>query len=979
MRIAAVLSLLVVSGTGAAPLAHAAGTVRVPQDARTLEAALSRVTDAGVIELAAGTYSPSGNSFAISNARKGFTIRAAAGAQVVLDGKGTKTILRYVNSDRGKGKRVSFERLIFRNGFSSTAGFGGAATLTQADALFTGCTFENNRTDGAADGGAVRVLAGTEATFVDTAFRNNTSLLRGGALLVFGGKATLRGGALTDNRVNLPGHPLDAAGGGIFVLDGSLRVHGTTFERNLAGWVGGAIYAFGIWDGPGTDVVVTGSTFIGNQALPDACCTSAGTTAGGAIHVEDKTTLRVHQSLLRDNRADFGGGISSYRSGVEVYASVFQQNRSAANRPGAGVGGAIASVSNDAVDSTTAGGTIDRPVARLVVERSLFQGGASDASVPLVGGCIFAEGDSNRLYGENGVPAGGTVASNRSPAEIRGSVFSDCDVASSAGGPGAGGALSADLADLTLAGSMVLDSDARGAGGRGGGVAVEGESAARITGTTFANNSAEDSGGGLFAGGSTVDVTDCRFYANAILPDLPGTPQRGAGIFAIPRLNASRQRNVGGLVQGSAFFGNNGIPVWDVDPQSGPTNEMRYNDNRFDSGSGGRVYLNSLVAPGGIGAGELNFLTVFRGDGRPPTDKSDGGNTTSFAPREGAVVDVPAPGAAGAAPANSINSTLAFATAGGPASLGTFQLGRASGLIDLLPGDYPLQAGGATVAAAHLLGTCSAGPYLCLNGNRFRAEAVFKVGPTSGVARAASLTPDTGTFWFFDPANIELAVKVLDGRSLNRHFWVFYGALSNVDYTLTVTDTRTGAEKSYHNPNGAFASAGDTTAFPAAPGARRSLAGAALAASGQPEAEPAGVAAETMADLQAVLGAEVPEALRAAAGSCVAGPQNLCLNNGRFRVELTWRDQANNRGAGQAVAVTSDTGYFYFTSPANLEVFVKVLDGRPVNNFFWVFFGALTNLEYTLTVTDTMTGAVRTYTNPLGRFASRGDTQALPG
>ena len=169
MRSPAVLSLFVFAAAGAAPSANAAGTVRVPQDARTVEAALSRVTDAGIIELAAGTYSPSGNSFAISNARKGFTIRAAAGAQVVLDGKGTKTILRYVNSDRGKGKRVSFERLIFRNGFSSTAGFGGAATLTQADALFTGCTFENNSTQGAADGGAVRVLAGTEATFVDTA------------------------------------------------------------------------------------------------------------------------------------------------------------------------------------------------------------------------------------------------------------------------------------------------------------------------------------------------------------------------------------------------------------------------------------------------------------------------------------------------------------------------------------------------------------------------------------------------------------------------------------------------------------------------------------------------------------------------------------------------------------------------------------------------------------------------------------------
>jgi hypothetical protein len=42
---------------------------------------------------------------------------------------------------------------------------------------------------------------------------------------------------------------------------------------------------------------------------------------------------------------------------------------------------------------------------------------------------------------------------------------------------------------------------------------------------------------------------------------------------------------------------------------------------------------------------------------------------------------------------------------------------------------------------------------------------------------------------------------------------VFYGALSNVDYTLTVTDTTTGTVKTYHNPAGQFASVGDTQAF----------------------------------------------------------------------------------------------------------------------------------------------------------------------
>jgi hypothetical protein len=76
-----------------------------------------------------------------------------------------------------------------------------------------------------------------------------------------------------------------------------------------------------------------------------------------------------------------------------------------------------------------------------------------------------------------------------------------------------------------------------------------------------------------------------------------------------------------------------------------------------------------------------------------------------------------------------------------------------------------------------------------------------------------ALTGDTGTFWFFGPDNLEVFTKVLDGRALNGKFWFFSGALSSVDYTLTVTDTQTGAVRVYHNPAGRLASVADTGAF----------------------------------------------------------------------------------------------------------------------------------------------------------------------
>jgi hypothetical protein len=94
-------------------------------------------------------------------------------------------------------------------------------------------------------------------------------------------------------------------------------------------------------------------------------------------------------------------------------------------------------------------------------------------------------------------------------------------------------------------------------------------------------------------------------------------------------------------------------------------------------------------------------------------------------------------------------------------------------------------------------------------------------------------------------------------------------------------------------------------------------------------------------------------------------------------VSAAWKDFQGNTGVGQAVALTSDTGYFWFFGSSNVEVVVKALDGRVLNDHFWIFYGALSNVKYTLTVTDTVTGIVKKYSNPSGLFASVGDTIAF--
>ena len=118
---------------------------------------------------------------------------------------------------------------------------------------------------------------------------------------------------------------------------------------------------------------------------------------------------------------------------------------------------------------------------------------------------------------------------------------------------------------------------------------------------------------------------------------------------------------------------------------------------------------------------------------------------------------------------------------------------------------------------------------------------------------------------------------------------------------------------------------------------------------------------------------EASETTNGLTGVCVPGATNLCINNNRFKVEVDWRT-ANDNGHGQTVPLPSapDSGLFYFFGPSNIEMLIKVLNAcvPELGNRFWVFYAATTNVELTLTVTDTQTGWVKVYFNPLNQTAS---------
>jgi len=270
---------------------------------------------------------------------------------------------------------------------------------------------------------------------------------------------------------------------------------------------------------------------------------------------------------------------------------------------------------------------------------------------------------------------------------------------------------------------------------------------------------------------------------------------------------------------------------------------------------------------------------------------------------------------------------------------------------------------------------------LCLDDGRFQVRAAWRNQHSAADGKAehgqagAMAIPGSdraGHFWFFRPDNVELVVKVLDGTAINGFHWTFYGALTDVEYWITVTDTTDGTSRTYHNPPGRVCGRGDTESI-AAEGATPATAAAWAADTALSLIPPASRGLSFDAAPRTVHAASHP------AEVCVPGADTLCLLDGRFRVRVAWEDQHNGgSGTGSAMPYSDRTGFFTFFHPANVELAVKALDGRAINGKIWFFYGALSDVGYTITVEDLDDGhAVQRYVNPPGNLCGRADTAAF--
>ena len=279
----------------------------------------------------------------------------------------------------------------------------------------------------------------------------------------------------------------------------------------------------------------------------------------------------------------------------------------------------------------------------------------------------------------------------------------------------------------------------------------------------------------------------------------------------------------------------------------------------------------------------------------------------------------------------------------------TFRL-RSSNLAGFSPygEEISVTTGGRT-------GPCAEGDEaLCLLDGRFEVRVAWR-DPRSGDHDAGHALPVPGSeisglFWFFARENVELIVKMLDGTGLNGFFWHFYGGLSDVEYWVSVRDTETGESRTFHNPPFEICGGADTQAFAPEPVEGTSVAQKAL-----------------------------QSGLRSQVSAGVAEGAPLRLQD-RFEIEVEWADpRSGDRGVGHPLPElgTEETGFLWFFQPENIELVVKMLDGRPINGHFWLFWGGVSDVEYTIRVTDTVEGTEATYTNEAFQLCGGADLGTL--
>ena len=396
----------------------------------------------------------------------------------------------------------------------------GSVYLHSTEGILQTCTFHNNTINGQYGIGGALYISNSNITVLQCLFKENTATFSGGAIIMLKTRGSFVN--CTFERNSAKGLPdKKTAGGAISSHDRSyITVQQSLFKENTATYSGGAI------DMQKTRGSFVNCTFERNSAkgLPDKI------SFGGALSSQDRSNIRVQQSLFKENTAtNSGGAIDMQKTQGSFVNCTFERNSAKALPDKISFGGAIYS----------------RDRSNITVQLSLFK----DNTATYCGGaihmrktrgsfvnCTFERNSAKALPHKK--TAGGAIFSHdRSNITVQLSLFKENTATY------VGGAIHMQKTRGSFVNCTFERNSVKGLPHKitaGGAISSRDRSNIRVQQSLFKENTATNSGGAIDMQKTQGSFVNCTFERNSA-EGLPHNKTAGGAISSHDRSNITVQ------------------------------------------------------------------------------------------------------------------------------------------------------------------------------------------------------------------------------------------------------------------------------------------------------------------------------------------------------------------------------------------------------------------------------------------------------
>lgn len=411
MRTSLTLSLAALAALGVAAPTSFAGTINVPADFPTIQAAINAAIDGDVINIAKGTYKENVDLGTKNLTLQGqgdhvvqnTTLNGSNGGSciTIAGGQDSTTVITGLTIKFGNGTLIGTKRY----GGGIYIANASSPTITENRIGFNG---KSTGANSAFQGGGIFVSADSHPLIQFNLIANNFTSPKGaGGGLYAGGDLVIDGNRFAENG------SVNGTGGGAYLTGVSATCTNNTFSQNFA-FYGGGLQVHGSsplvsgnlferntvlsapLNGEGAGLAITGKSsplVTGNEMMLNTAHN------GGGIYVHSSSPTIVG-NLVHDNQATlglgFGGGVSFGKSG-----GTFDLNEVYLNTAGQGAG------------ISARGGTTTTMLSVLIDHNSAVGGSANGGGIYTLDSTIFVAGTTiadNSATNGGGVHANGTVA-----------------------------------------------------------------------------------------------------------------------------------------------------------------------------------------------------------------------------------------------------------------------------------------------------------------------------------------------------------------------------------------------------------------------------------------------------------------------------------------------------------------------------------------------------------------------------------------